>query len=612
MRRYKMLMLMAALMLPAAGTYAKPTTFTANLTQALEIPPTGSTATGSATITLDPAANTLRVQVTFSGLTSNTVMAHIHCCLASLFANANVGVATTVPAFPGFPLGVTSGTYDHVLDLTSASSYNPAFVTAQGGTVAMAEAALINGIQNGETYLNIHTVNFPSGEIRGFLVASPTPAKLSLLKTIPINGTSASPTTKLFSFDISWVDPTPIAGHPNGLYYLADRSNAALDVIDIATETLFGQIGGNGMGQANFKGDTGTTATSGPDGVVALFPCIFAGDGDSRLLSFNGAASFTTVVTALSTGGTSRVDEMAIDPAPGQPTGLVIAANNADNPPFSTIFTYNKTTCALSNPIKTTFTALPGGHQNTNGIEQPVWEPMTQRFYVSLPEIDGPGDGTGITGAVARITTGGTIETIYPINYCQPAGLTVGPNGNLLVGCNSVFDNSGKKCTAVVPAPSPTTGTAAQMAPARPATCTGGTAYPQVAICNPGQGCTGNSLQSVFGVGGGDEVWFNSGDGNYYVTAGNNPIGPTFGVVNSSTNTLTQLVPTLPPTPLVPLVPPVGTRTTLISSGTAHSIAASAANNHVYLPLPANNDYLSLSSGTPACVQGCVAVFSAQ
>ena len=184
---------------------------------------------------------------------------------------------------------------------------------------------------------------------------------------------------------------------------------------------------------------------------------------------------------------------------------------------------------------------------NTNGIEQPVWEPMTQRFYVSLPEIDGPGDGTGITGAVARVTTGGVIETIYPINYCQPAGLTLGPNGNLLVGCNSVFDNSGKKCTAVVPAPSPTTGTAAQMAPAKPATCTGGTAYPQVAICNPGQGCTGNSLQSVFGVGGGDEVWFNSGDGNYYVTAGNNPIGPTFGVVNSSTNTLTQLVPTLPP-----------------------------------------------------------------
>ncbi len=102
--------------------------------------------------------------------------------------------------------------------------------------------------------------------------AASDPPALSLLKTIPINGTAAKPKTQMFSFDISWVDPTPIAGHPAGLYYLADRSNAALNVIDITTETLFGQIGGNGVGQANFKGDTGTTATSGPDGVVVRVP----------------------------------------------------------------------------------------------------------------------------------------------------------------------------------------------------------------------------------------------------------------------------------------------------------------------------------------------------
>ena len=64
MRRSKMLMLMAALMLPAAGTYAKPTTFTANLTPALEIPPTASTATGSGTVVLDPTANTPGVHLT--------------------------------------------------------------------------------------------------------------------------------------------------------------------------------------------------------------------------------------------------------------------------------------------------------------------------------------------------------------------------------------------------------------------------------------------------------------------------------------------------------------------------------------------------------------------
>ena len=181
MRRDKVLMLMAALMLPTTAAHAKPATFTANLTQANEVPPTGSAATGSATIVLDPTANTLSVQATFSGLTSNTVMAHIHCCLASSFlTGVNVGVATPVPAFPGFPLGVKSGTYSGVLDLTLASSYNPAFVTAQG-SVAKAEAALISGIQNGETYFNIHTTNFPGGEIRGFLSAVPEPSTWAML-----------------------------------------------------------------------------------------------------------------------------------------------------------------------------------------------------------------------------------------------------------------------------------------------------------------------------------------------------------------------------------------------------------------------------------------------
>src|SRR6516164_296947 len=435
MRRSKMLMLMAALMLPAAGTYAKPTTFTANLTPALEIPPTASTATGSATITLDPAANTLRVQVTFSGLTSNTVMGHIHCCLASLFANANVGVATTVPAFPGFPLGVTSGTYDHVLDLTSASSYNPAFVTMQGGTVAMAEAALINGIQNGETYLNIHTVNFPGGEIRGLPVASPTPAKLSLLNVIPINGTAANRATNMFSFDISFVDNAN-----NGLYYLGDRSNAAIDVIDTTgaftgtPDTLFGQIGGPAVG---FQGDTGNNATSGPDGVTAFFPCIFAGDGNSRVVSFNGAVDFTKVVSSFSTQGAFRADEMAFDPK----DRLLLAINNADTPPFGTLINVSPS-CVLDRP-KTIFFTAANGVDAQGGVEQPVWDPGTQHFYVSIPQI-----GSNVqNGGVIRISTAGVIDAVYPINFVSPAGLTLNPNtGDLLVGINMVFDASGNPC----------------------------------------------------------------------------------------------------------------------------------------------------------------------
>ena len=154
--------------------------FSAILSPANEVPPTASTGSGTAILDLDVVAHTLRVQITFSGLVPTapagspvgTTASHIHCCLTSPFATGvNAGVATTTPTFAGFPLGVLAGTYDNTLDLTSASSYNPAFVTSPlvGGSVANAEATLINGLLSGLTYLNVHTNAFPGGEIRGFV-----------------------------------------------------------------------------------------------------------------------------------------------------------------------------------------------------------------------------------------------------------------------------------------------------------------------------------------------------------------------------------------------------------------------------------------------------------
>ena len=174
------LVLIGALMLQAPAAHAVPMTFVGNLSGANEVPPVASSGTGLATVILDPTAQTLQVNATFSGLTSNDVAAHIHCCAP---LGTNVGVATTVPAFPGFPLGVTSGTYNSVVfDLTQSTIYNPAFVTLEGG-LAQAEAALIAGIEGGQTYFNIHTVNNPGGEIRSqlFAVAAPEPASLVLL-----------------------------------------------------------------------------------------------------------------------------------------------------------------------------------------------------------------------------------------------------------------------------------------------------------------------------------------------------------------------------------------------------------------------------------------------
>jgi hypothetical protein len=152
--------------------------FTTTLTGSQEVPPTGSPGVGSVLITIDTVTNLMTVNVSFAGLASPTTIAHIHCCAGP----GGIAIpATTVPSFPGFPTGVTTGVYLQTFDLTLASSYNPAFITASSGTVASAQAAFIAGLLNGQAYFNIHTVQFPGGEIRGQLQAVPEPATLLLL-----------------------------------------------------------------------------------------------------------------------------------------------------------------------------------------------------------------------------------------------------------------------------------------------------------------------------------------------------------------------------------------------------------------------------------------------
>jgi len=184
MRIHRHLVLLTALMLPALVANATPMTFVATLLSSNEVPPNSSTATGSALVVLDPTAQTIQVNVTWSGLTTPITATHIHCCLAApLLPGVNVGVATTVPAFPGFPIpGPTSGTFSSsVLSLLDAGTYNPAFVAMFSGGIPQAEAALVAGIENEETYYNIHTSMFGGGEIRGFLVPAPEPTSLVLL-----------------------------------------------------------------------------------------------------------------------------------------------------------------------------------------------------------------------------------------------------------------------------------------------------------------------------------------------------------------------------------------------------------------------------------------------
>ena len=354
-----------------------------------------------------------------------------------------------------------------------------------------------------------------------------------LLTTVPIPSTAAQP-NHLVVFDISFVDPD------QQLYYLADRSDKAVDVVDAKRNVFVKQI------RAGFKGFTGSNDTSGPNGVVVSGRWLFVTDANSRVVSIDLRTD--KLVSDVSTGGEPglRADEIAYDPD----DGLLLPVNNADSPPFATLIKVDKRTGQLTVGKRITFTNA------TNGAEQPVWDAGTGRFYISIPEVN----GNVSDGAVARINPNGTLETFYPVRNCQPAGLSLGPRQDLLLGCSVVFDTAGNPWTAADP----------------------NTAAPTQIIMDA---TTGKIDSVVNGVGGSDEVWFNAGDGRYYTASRNNPTGPVLGIIDADDQRLIQVVPTVNRPP-----------------GTAHSVAVNPHNNHAFVPLPANNVF-------PSCLDGCIAVF---
>jgi hypothetical protein len=412
-----------------------------------------------------------------------------------------------------------------------------------------------------------------------------------LLKTIPVPGTADNVTNgKLYSFDISWVD------QETQTYYLADRSNKRIDVVDAKTGTFIGQIPGGFKGVTVVNGMV-QNGQSGPNGVVTGGHCLFVTDAASRVVSFDLTAPFPPpIVNAVNTGGANgfRADELAYDPK----AGLLLVINNADTPPFGTFIKVTKATCVLTQPTSANRLPLDAAHgvDATAAAEQPVWEPVTGRFYLSIPQIGPAASNGGVVKIIPNVTT--SVEAVFPVQFCGPAGLTVGPRQDLFIGCNTVFDTAGN-----VWSPGGTV-----------------TAAPKDVIIDAKTGKKDRSVldANVYGVGAGDEVWYNSGDGNYYATGSGSPFRPTpaaaaqgstpLGVVDAKDQKVLQLVTTFN-------VPAVGTgnSSTEHPAGTSHSVAANAANNHIFVPLPANNAFSAFAvpgGGLVAdCETGCIAVF---
>jgi hypothetical protein len=295
------------------------------------------------------------------------------------------------------------------------------------------------------------------------------------------------------------------------------------------------------------------------------------------------APTATAIKQSISTGGLFRVDEMALT----SDGGLLLAANNADNPAFGTLFQANFDNGVSNVSIFTKISVDPAILVPGQSIEQPAWDETTKRFYVSVPQINiptgctpGPGssnpcqggllviDPTTLTAGTATIGAfnPATNTGVLALNECGPNGATVGPHDNLLLGCTPA-NGTGITSTLVINA-------------------------------------TTKHFANIGGITGSDEVWFNAGDNRYYTGSSANPPslgGPALGVINGRTNLLIETIPQ--------------------GSG-SHSVAADSARNRIYVgqvvpkcttgtcpPGSAGGDTTGVSAQLCGTSNGCVVVY---
>ena len=400
---------------------------------------------------------------------------------------------------------------------------------------------------------------------------APTNTQTKCLTAVQIPG------NPLRSFDISWVNPD------RAEMYFADRSNAGIDVIDTQTLNFKRTIGGfvgvvlNGSGAVDNN-------HSGPDGVTSHGRWLYAGDGNSTLKVIDlNAPTASAIKQTISTGGATRVDEMALT-TDGR---LLLAANNAEDPPFATLFKANgdagASNVSIIIKIKIDPAIVPAGAGLS--MEQPAWDPKTQRFYTSVPII--ANNPPGCTFAGPNFCEGGLLVTdplhptavegafnpatntgVIPLHACGPNGATVGPHDNLLLGCNpgNVADNV---TTLVINAKT-------------------------------------HNYANIGNITGADEVWFNPGDRRYYLGASKNCATP--GVPCPATAQQAAVLGVVDATSvLIETIP---------QSSNSHSVAADSKRNRIFVPqvapaavVGAGGDTTSVGAGICGGSNGCVAVY---
>jgi hypothetical protein len=241
----------------------------------------------------------------------------------------------------------------------------------------------------------------------------------------------------LAGFDISWVDPG------SQRYYLADRTatkgTGRIDVIDTQTDKLLYTI----PTRPTEYGFVGTVpapkpgcSASGPNGVVAIpqLNQLYVGDGDSTVKVVDLDAK--AVVAIIPTGGQCRADELNYDAI----DHIIMIANPSDDPPFVTFISTDTQTVVG----KYVYPSAQSG-QHGAGLEQPVFSPVTKRFYLTVPAL--MGSKSGSVDVFNPMTM--QMEKSYPTPNCSPAGLIITANQHLVTSCGTVMDLQGNILTTV-------------------------------------------------------------------------------------------------------------------------------------------------------------------
>jgi hypothetical protein len=142
------------------------TTFSTEMSGFQETPPILSNGSGTFHATVNGIS--LTYTETFSGLTSPVTQSHIHFAQRGVPGSVFVFLCTNLGNGPAGTPACPAGGGTVTGTITAASVLGVAGQNITAGDFA----ALLRILRSGDAYVNVHTVRFPAGEIRGQLRAS--------------------------------------------------------------------------------------------------------------------------------------------------------------------------------------------------------------------------------------------------------------------------------------------------------------------------------------------------------------------------------------------------------------------------------------------------------